>query len=107
MSPFLKPPPVPEGTISTREEFHRLTGLANHSIEWWDKNAPHLAHAGSFVPAEPDEDVMGHVMRQRRARQGERVAFLVDGGFLSGEALANARAWIESSERMKRTEGER
>ena len=109
LAPAAPGPDDPPGEITDRGTVRKL--LMGEK-DWWEAQAPELAERQPEPsPAElaqardratlhlnnPDVSEVGEInllarLASRRRREGERLRFLLDGGFLAGDALWEAAA---------------
>jgi hypothetical protein len=122
MSPHRLPEPTPEGAITDRETLSGLisghgrlnpeepnprrsrSGTLQWVKEFWEKHQPELVE--NFSNASEDDEVMRYLIRARRKREVDRRAFLLENGFLAGEALQTALRDKDLNERLERLERE-
>jgi hypothetical protein len=102
-APRRRPEVQPEAEISDTWKFHRLIRSGHHGYDtddgFWAKHAPHLAASVRIRVSNVDRSVFSQTFDLARQQQLERVHFLIDKGFLSGNAAQSAEYLLHAERR--------
>lgn len=84
-----------DGLIEDYREFHRITSpFVSGRSKWWAERAPELAEAKDLAVLEElsgsEQDWVTADIKARRAREAQRIEWLLDRQMLAGEALRAA-----------------